>query len=327
MDAMVAVVIGAVCTAPAGRLAQVEVYAADEAALIHLRVTGPTEARLKHLTDPPRAYVDFPGLTWTGKSETIQTGGAGGLVRVRWSLFQAQPPVTRVVLDLTPGAQASVSEADEGLYVITTRPAKAGPVGAAPPGVGVAGKPLQRMHIVLDPAAGGDDPGVRGRVTAEKAVTLDIAVRAAVALMNAGALVTLTRDSDRTVPAQERLALTRALAPDIVVGIRCGVSANAKEQGIQTRYDSSGSAPLARELQSALVRKTGARNRGSTQSAEPGLVGLTMPGVTCVVGYLSSPEEEMRLASPDYRAKIAAGIVEGVAAYAAGNVTRQAGAK
>jgi hypothetical protein len=90
------------------RLAQVEAFTAKEAALVYLRVTGAADPQLHVLNDPARAYADFPGLSWAGRSETIQTGGAGGLQRVRWSLFQEWPPVTRVVVDLVPGAHADL---------------------------------------------------------------------------------------------------------------------------------------------------------------------------------------------------------------------------
>ena len=112
----------------AGRLAQVEAHAADEGALVHLQTTGPSEAKLEHLTHPPRAYADLPGIAWNGASEAIQAGGTGGLIRIRWALNQEWPPVTRVILDLAPGAEARLTPAQDGLLVVTVRPA----AGSAP---------------------------------------------------------------------------------------------------------------------------------------------------------------------------------------------------
>jgi N-acetylmuramoyl-L-alanine amidase len=46
-----------------------------------------------------------------------------------------------------------------------------------------------------------------------------------------------------------------------------------------------------------------------------------VPTVTVVAGYLSSPGEGKLLATTEYRAKVAAGIAEGFAAYTRGRAT------
>jgi N-acetylmuramoyl-L-alanine amidase len=312
----------------APRLAQVEAHAADEGALVQLRVTGPAQAQLKRLREPSRAYVDLVGVTWSGRSEAIQVGGTGGLNRVRWALFREWPPVTRVVFDLAPGAQARMLEAKDGLFVVTTLPGTGAPsaaqsgnlhqtpngrrleAGATTSETG-SGASLEGVHVVLDPAAGGDDAGSRGASVVEKVVTLDIATRAAVGLMDAGALVTLTRDADRTVSAQERAALIGSLAPDVVVRIACGASDDAAQRGIETRYGSQRAAGLGAALQRALVKRTGAQDRGAMQSRQCLVSGNA--AAECIVGYLTSPTEGELLATPEYREKIAQGIAEGIA--------------
>ncbi|MBM3476269.1 MAG: hypothetical protein FJX75_23600, partial [Armatimonadetes bacterium] len=183
----------------APRLAQVEVHSAEEGAVIHVLATGPSTPTLEHIAEPPRAYADFPGLTWVGGSESIRTGGAGGVYGIRWALFQEWPPIARVVLDLVPGTRARLLPAEDGLFVLTTRvPQTAAPIEPPVPAPAGAGS-LEGLHILLDPAAGGDDAGVTGAGTTEKAVALDIALRAAIVLMNAKALVSLSRDADRSV--------------------------------------------------------------------------------------------------------------------------------
>jgi N-acetylmuramoyl-L-alanine amidase len=298
----------------APRLTQVELHAAEEGAVTEVRVTGPSPAKLEHISQPPKAYADFPGLTWVGGSEAIQTGGTGGLYRVRWALFQEWPPVARLVVDLVPGAQARLLPAQDGLFVVTIRAPRATAPEEARSEAPVGRTSLEGVHIVLDPAGGGDDAGASGGGTTEKAVALDIALRAAVALMNAKALVTLTRDADRSVSLGERAESVRALAPDAVVRVACA-SGEAKDQGLRTLYTDASEAALATALQRALVSKTHARDLGAAQSADAARLTSGVPTVTVVAGYLSSPGEGKLLATTEYRAKVAAGIAEGSAAY------------
>ncbi len=305
----------------APRLTQVEAHAADEGALIEVRTTGPSAGKLQHLADPPRAYVDLPGVVWAGASESIQAGGTGGLVRIRWALFQEWPPVARVVIDLAPGARARMLPAQDGLFVVTVRPAtgeappSTAPALPPPPTAGAGRTSLEDLHVVLDPAGGGDETGVRGAGTTEKAVTLDVALQAAMALMDQKALVTLTRDADRPVPPQARADLVRAISPDLVVRLVC--RAGDQDQGVETVY-APGQPRLGQALQSALVGGTGAADRGASEAAESGALPSAIPAATCVVGCLASPTEGKLLASPEYRKKLAASIVAGIAAYVRG---------
>ncbi|MBM3477582.1 MAG: N-acetylmuramoyl-L-alanine amidase, partial [Armatimonadetes bacterium] len=204
---------------------------------------------------------------------------------------------------------------EDGLFVLTTRvPQTAAPIEPPVPAPAGAGS-LEGLHILLDPAAGGDDAGVTGAGTTEKAVALDIALRAAIVLMNAKALVSLTRDADRAVSLTERADLVRALAPDAVVRIACA-SNGANDQGLRTAYADASDAALAGALQRGIVSKTHARDLGAVRSADGPRLAAGVPTVTILAGFLSSPSEGKLLSTAEYRAKIAAGIAEGFAAYA-----------
>ncbi|MGQ9731829.1 MAG: N-acetylmuramoyl-L-alanine amidase [Candidatus Zipacnadales bacterium] len=293
----------------APRLSQVEAYAAPEGVLVHVRVLGHVKPELRRLDEPPRAYADFPSLTWLGKSETIEVGGTGGLRRIRWALFQEWPPVSRVVVDLEPGSHATMSEVGQGLYVIKVLPP------ARTPSVSGTKLDLAGSHIILDPAGGGSDPAGQGQITEGKSVNLDVAVRAAMALMDAGAIVTLTRNQDIETDLNTRARLVREIESDIVVRIECASTAKGRERGIATYYAGEREAELAAELQRALVGATGAPSRGVTQISEFVYPRGKALAVCCVVGNLSSLEEERLLATVEYRQRLAAGIVEGIAAY------------
>jgi len=291
----------------AHRLTQVEAFASDESAMVHVRLSAPAKAGLHALDNPARAYVDFPGLTWNGGTETMQIGGTGGLKRVRWALFQAWPPIARVVVDLEEGAEVSLAQVADRLFVISVRPRSA-PAPTKPAS-------LAGAHIIVDPAGGGTDGGARGTSAIEKAVALDVAIRLAVRLMNAGAVVTLTRDSDVAVGRRERAALAKEVKADLAVTIGCGAGQTPDERGIGSAYSADTGAALAGALQAALVRELGAKDRGVAKAAEAGLPGVSCPSVTCRIGFLTSPDDEKLLASPDYRERIAAALTEGIGGY------------
>jgi len=291
----------------AHRLTQVEAFASDESAMVHLRLSAPAKGELHLLENPARAYVDFPGLTWDGGTETMEIGGTGGLKKVRWALFQAWPPIARVVVDLEEGAEVSLAQVADRMFVISARPK------SAPPPTKPAS--LAGAHIIVDPAGGGADGGARGAGAIEKAVALDVAIRLAVRLMNAGALVTLTRDRDVAVGMGERAALAKEVNADLAVTIGCGAGQTPDERGVGSAYSAEASAALAGALQAAMVTHLGAKDRGVARAPDAGLPGVSCPSVTCRIGFLTSADDEKLLASPDYRERIAAALTEGIGGY------------
>jgi len=46
------------------------------------------------------------------------------------------------------------------------------------------------------------------------------------------------------------------------------------------------------------------------------LVGATMPSVLAEVSFISNPDEERRLKTPEYRQKIAESLYQGIKSYA-----------
>jgi N-acetylmuramoyl-L-alanine amidase len=75
------------------------------------------------------------------------------------------------------------------------------------------------------------------------------------------------------------------------------------------------SSRLALELQTRLNQLSGLRDRGVKQAPFAVLTGATMPAVLVEVGFLSNPEEELRLASPAEQARLAGTLAEGILAY------------
>ena len=140
-------------------------------------------------------------------------------------------------------------------------------------------------------------------------------------LENAGARATLTRETDVAMSAQARArAAKQAGAADILIRLGCGAGDSVAERGVSTRYGNAASAAFARALQRGVVAELGATDRGIREAADVALPGVSVETcATCSLGMLTSPEEEQLLASQDYRARIASGLFDGIAAYLRGN--------
>lgn len=75
------------------------------------------------------------------------------------------------------------------------------------------------------------------------------------------------------------------------------------------------SSRLAHAVHQAVVQRTGATSLGVKQAPFHVLAGARMPAVLVEVGFVSHREESRLLATAAYQEKVAAAIVEGVAAF------------
>lgn len=160
----------------------------------------------------------------------------------------------------------------------------------------------------------------------EHALSLAIALRVRDALSAAGVRVVMFRTCDDVnVSNSERARLGNKAGADLVVRIHQSSSADVALSGVTAYYPSgnswarpieSASRTAATALENAVVGATGARKRGiEGRSDLAGFNYSTVPSVMLETGYLSSREEDARLATAPYRARIATGIVTGVLDY------------
>lgn len=77
----------------------------------------------------------------------------------------------------------------------------------------------------------------------------------------------------------------------------------------------AGSSRLAYSIHQRLISATGASDRGVHQAPFFVLVGVGAPAVLIEVGYISHPEEGLRLGRAEYQEKLATAITEGVKAF------------
>jgi len=184
--------------------------------------------------------------------------------------------------------------------------------------------------VVIDPGhggtarVGGSSPnnatGPDGLL--EKVVTLEVAERAAAALVAAGQQVTLTRTTDVNLGLADRAAVAKAAGAPAFVSIHFNGDANATVQGTETWTHSNASAAsvaLARIVQSHMVAATGYRDRG-VKAKELGVLNPDSHDpqtAACLVevSFLTDRNENARLRSPAYLDTIGGAISAGILSY------------
>ena len=204
--------------------------------------------------------------------------------------------------------------------------------------------PVGRRLVVIDAGHGGADPGVRISETVnEKEVTLALALALQRELTRAGNVQPrLTRRTDRSMTAAERIRVVQEAKPDLFVSIHVnagfgkgstgyelyfpgfGGSATASggEEGIlqdmaRNRYLNS-SVRLAQALQRNLEGVFPRKGRGLRDAQVPVLQGLTLPAVVVEIGFATNPDDGKKLADENVRKAAAQAMGRGIQQYFAG---------
>ena len=183
---------------------------------------------------------------------------------------------------------------------------------------------LRGKTIVVDPGHGGSNPGAVGNDTREADNNLAVSQKLRDKLVQAGARVILTRNSDRTVAAegnslgeelQARLDIAENNHADIFVSIHSNSNPDSSIAGAMTFYPSGKSPKLALEVQSALIQATQSTDKGTSPATFYVLRNAAMPSILVEMGFVTNPAEAARLHDNSYREQIAQGIFTGIAKY------------
>lgn len=179
--------------------------------------------------------------------------------------------------------------------------------------------PRNFQTVIIDAGHGGNDPGTISRHTRqqEKDLTLDMAKRLRAELRGDFRTV-LMRGDDTFIDLDERVRRANRHGSAILVSIHFNAGP-ARVRGPETYYWRVDSHGLAVRLQRAMTAASPA------ESANRGLVRRRLhltrnPEIPCVLlecGYLSHPSESRLVATPAYRAKLAAAIASAIRTQAA----------
>jgi N-acetylmuramoyl-L-alanine amidase len=192
--------------------------------------------------------------------------------------------------------------------------------------------------IVLDPGHGGVDSGARNVASGrfEEEYTLDWALRVERLLQSKGWNVVLTRRADVEVSLAGRVALAERVNADLFLSLHfnSGLS-NGQLAGVETFCLTPPGLPssltrspeddlrqqfpnnafdeqnlqVAARLHRAVLQATGAADRGVRRARFMGVLrGQNRPAVLIEGGYLTNPAEGRKIATPDYRQRLAEAV-------------------
>ena len=193
--------------------------------------------------------------------------------------------------------------------------------------------------IVIDAGHGGQDPGAKSNGLVEKDLTLDMAFSVEKQLEMNGFRTFLTRKDDTFVSLPDRAEKANKFDHSLFVSIHFNNSVSSSASGLETFYASQKVAPepdwswvgfftkrkplealdtgenLAGLVQTALVTRTEASNRGAKGRAFYVIRHTRAPAVLVEGGFLSNPFEAQLIANAEYRERLASAIVEGVVQF------------
>ncbi len=209
----------------------------------------------------------------------------------------------------------------------------------------IAGPVPALRTIVIDPGHGGKDDGaVNPRLKLkEKEAALDVALRLERLLKAAGYRVLLTRRKDTFVPLPLRPVFAKREKADLFISIHFNANETRTVVGTETyiltqqhqrstgsdrrqpddavRQPGNGSdgwsAVLGFKMHNALVGELQTFDRGMKRARFAVLRDIVCPGLLVEGGYLSNDVEARKIASPEWRQRLAGAIAEGVADYRA----------
>lgn len=183
---------------------------------------------------------------------------------------------------------------------------------------------LKGKLIVLDPGHGGSDTGAIGpnNVT-EKNVTLAIARDLRVLLLNSGATVLMTRNTDKDVAypgasgvdeLQARVAIANQANADLFISIHADSFSEAVS-GTTTYFYPGTDNSLAQFVQDSMIDQLKLTNRGCRANDYYVLKYTTMPAILTEAAFISNPKEERLLNNRIFDNKVAIGIYNGIRNY------------
>jgi N-acetylmuramoyl-L-alanine amidase len=176
--------------------------------------------------------------------------------------------------------------------------------------------------VVLDPGHGGSDPGAEANGLVEAEIVLDLATRIEGRLGALGVTTYLTRSADICPDDRERAQFANQMAAEIFISLHLDAVPSDHANGSACFF--YGASLPTREVRSAvgerlsslISREVSTRTDlvdGRTHPKSWELLRLTrMPAVRLEAGYVTSPSDASRLATPEFRDALAEAVVASV---------------
>lgn len=176
--------------------------------------------------------------------------------------------------------------------------------------------------VVIDAGHGGQDPGTIGGDIYEKDINLAVSLLVESELNNLGGNigVYLTRSEDVYLTPQERAAFANDLGAELFVSVHENSTASGRisdVNGTEVLYffsDITGrSKALAQRLLDGITKALGSKNRGLVAGDEIYVLrNSEAPAALVELGFMSNPEELLKLCDSEYQKRAASAIAAGI---------------
>lgn len=272
--------------------------------------------------------ITIPSARLADRVPDPQLGQRSPLQRVR--LRQEDDRTVAVFVEPASGVQVgSISQPNQRLVSLqfqrlTQRPPTSTPnpptttPPAPTPTPDLPRVPNGRIVIAIDPGHGGRDPGAVGiGGLRETDVVLPVALQVASILERQGVQVVLTRRDEREIDLEPRVQTAERANADLFVSIHANaISMDRPEvNGLETYYYSDSGARLARYVHNSLLQATNMNDRGLRQARFYVIRNTSMPAILVELGFVTGAQDAPRLASSEWRSRMAVAIAQGLLQY------------
>ncbi|RCJ24702.1 N-acetylmuramoyl-L-alanine amidase [Nostoc minutum NIES-26] len=187
-----------------------------------------------------------------------------------------------------------------------------------PPAIGQKrSKPLSGIKIVLDPGHGGKESGAAGPTGyLEKDINLTVSKLLRDELVQQGATVVMTRDTDKDLSLPERQAILSQEEPAIAISIHHNSLPDdgdaEKTKGFAAFWYHPQAHSLAMFLHNYVVKKLGRPSYGVLWDNLALTRPAAAPSVLLELGFMSNPNEFEEVVNPAKQKKMAKALAQGI---------------
>ncbi|NNG36860.1 N-acetylmuramoyl-L-alanine amidase [Nakamurella aerolata] len=187
-----------------------------------------------------------------------------------------------------------------------------------------AGPRLRGKRIVIDPGYGGADTGFLitgpdGEQMSAADLVFDLARRLEGRMTATGMATYLTRGPNDDPDPKQRAGLANSIDADLLLSLHIESNPSPLASGIATFHfgtDTGKTSTLGEQLASLVHRELVARTRMLDCRVHHGAWGVlvltNMPAIQLELGYLSNPDDRAKLLDPEFRNRVAEGILVAV---------------